>query len=73
MAAFKQPVNITFKNGAFAKVIFIKVTNDSITFVKLGNKENEPVIKTIPFSDIMSLEVYEGQKNEHVIYTFIKK
>jgi len=72
-AAFEQPTTITFKNGAFAKVIFTKVTKDSITFVNLDNKESDPVIQTIPFSDIMYLEVYEGWENEQVTYTFIKK
>jgi hypothetical protein len=71
-AAFKEFAYLSYKNGSIEKVLFTKVTEDSLTVVNLDNKSIDPLVKKIAFNDIMWIKVFEEKDGDYIIYTFDK-
>ena len=70
--AFQNFADIYYKDGTVSSTLFTKVTEDSITIVNLNNKNIDPVIKTIPLTDIKSIIIFEEDNSDCIVYTFEK-
>ena len=69
-SAFKEFAYLTYKNGRTERILFTTVKEDSITIVNVDDKSIDPVVKTISFNDIQSIQVFEDKDGDYVIYTF---